>query len=83
MARRPTPAGSGSSLDRFRRALILTREELWLKYIGLGGMAGIEDMTSYLAGRGDLGRLEHNTIAQALNEQYIDLGQNHLVPYLD
>jgi hypothetical protein len=77
------PSGRGRGLDPFRRELILTREELWVDYVGLGGVAGIDDLTGYLAGGADLGRLEHNTIAQALNERYIDLGRNHLVPYLD
>ncbi len=77
------PSGRGRVLDPFRRTLILTREELWVDYIGLGGVAGIDDLTGYLAGGRDLARLEHNTIAQALNERFIDRGGNHPVPYLD
>jgi hypothetical protein len=78
-----TASGRGRGLDPFRRELILTREELWVDYVGLGGVAGIDALTGYLAGATELGRLEHNTIAHALNERYVDLGRNHPVPYID
>jgi hypothetical protein len=73
----------GADLDVIRRQLALTHEELWVLYIGLGGRAGIDELTSYLAGTGHLNRLEHNTVVQALNEQYLDAGQDHPVDYLD
>ena len=38
------------------------------------------EVSGYLAGDGRLDRLEHNTIAQALNERFMDLGLNHPVP---
>ena len=62
---------------------MLTREELWVQYVGLGGTATIDELALYLAGEGGLDRLEHNTLTQALNEAYIDLGGNHPVPYAD
>ncbi len=81
----PTPTGldRGSSLEAFRRELILTRVELWVHYVGLGGMARMGEVASYLAGEAQLGRLEHNTIVQALNERFMELGGDHPVPYID
>jgi hypothetical protein len=73
----------GIGLDAARCQLVLTREELWLDYIGLGGLAGIGQMTAYLDGAGDLTRIEHNTLVQALNEKYLDLEGDHPVPYVD
>ncbi len=73
----------GLALDAVRRHLVLTREELWVFYIGLGGVAGIDQLTAYLAGNSQLGTGEHNTIVQALNEQFIDAGGNHPVAYID
>jgi hypothetical protein len=78
-----TGIDQGSSLESFRRDLILTRVELWVHYVGLGGRARMGDVSGYLAGERQLDRLEHNTIAQALNERFMDLGGNHPVPYLD
>lgn len=73
----------GVRLDAARRQLLLTWEELWVLYIGLGGTLGIDNMTTYLSGSGQVSRLEHNVLAHALNEQSIDSGQRHLVTYLD
>lgn len=74
---------AGRALDVFRQELILTLEDLWVRYLGLGGAADIENFRRYLAGGPELGRGEHNTIAQALNERYLDAGADHPVPYLD
>jgi hypothetical protein len=74
---------NGPSLDAVRRGAVLTREELWVRYIGLGGMLGIDELTRYLAGTTGLTRLEHNTVVQALNEHFVDLGGDHPVPYDD
>jgi len=73
----------GAGLDAVRRQLVLTREELWVSYIGLGGVLGIDALSGYLSGVGELSRLEYNTVVQALNEQFLDAGGNHPVAYLD
>jgi hypothetical protein len=77
------PLPPGIALDAFRRELLLTREDLWVDYVGVGGLSDIDGLTNYLGGRGTLSRLDHNTIAQALNDRFIDLGRNYPVPYLD
>lgn len=79
----PFGVDQGVSLESFRRDLILTRVELWVHYVGLGGRARMGEISRYLDGEGQLDRLEHNTIAQALNERFMDLGRDHPVPYLD
>jgi hypothetical protein len=62
---------------------MLTWEELWVRYVGLGGMLGMDDMTTYLLGTGGVTRLEHNVLAHALNEELIDTGQDSRVAYRD
>jgi hypothetical protein len=76
-------ARSGAELDGYRKQLMLTGFELWLDYFALGGVASLESVTSYLAGASALPVVEHNTLAQALNESFIDLGENKPVPYIE
>jgi hypothetical protein len=77
----PAATGPGPSLDVFRRQLILSRSDLWVEYFALGGEAGPEAFGLYLSGDGGLNTAEHNTIAVALNEQFMDRGLNRPVPY--
>jgi len=73
----------GVHLDVARRELLLTSEELWVLYIGLGGTLSFDNVTTYLLGTGQVSRLEHNVLAQALNEESIDSGQDRRASYLE
>jgi hypothetical protein len=74
--------GHGAVLDAARCELLLTFDELWVDYLGLGGLAGIDQVTAYLGGVGEaFNRVEHNTLVQALNEKYLDVGGDHRIPY--
>jgi hypothetical protein len=75
--------GAGAAFDRFRVSALLSRDDLWISYMGVGGAIGFDDFVHYLADGGQLSRLEHNVLAQTLNERFGDLGLNHPVPYRD
>jgi hypothetical protein len=62
----------GVPLDGIRGELALSLEDLWIAYIGLGGMLGLPEMTAYLAGTGEVSRLEHVVLAHALEERFMD-----------
>jgi len=74
---------AGPALDRARCSALLTRFDLWIRYFGLGGTSSLDQVHGYLTGGPVLDRTQHNTLVQAINEQHLDHGQNHPVPYLD
>ncbi|MDP9075583.1 MAG: hypothetical protein M3N98_15725 [Actinomycetota bacterium] len=81
MGQAPGTAAHGASLDAFRLQLVLDRAGLWVEYFALGGDASPDAFDRYLSGEGLLGIAQHNIIAVALNEQFMDRGLNNPVPY--
>jgi hypothetical protein len=74
---------SGAVLDRNRRSAGLTHNELWLRYFALGGMSSALELEDILSGTQEPTAHDHNVIAHALNERFVELGGNHPVPYTD
>lgn len=74
---------AGRSLDTVRRDLMLTNEDLWVAYFGLGGTARPDRLVAYLEGSATLSRTEHNVVVHALNEGFVDLGEEPRVPYIE
>jgi hypothetical protein len=59
----------------------LTAAELWLSYFTVGGDAEDLELEAYVLGVLRPGRYQHDLIAQALNEHFIDRGLDHCVGY--
>ena len=74
---------AGERLEAERRRIGLDIAGLWLRYFGLGGAAKPDDMQAYLRGAITFSTLEHNVLAQAINDHSIDLGLDHPAPYAD
>ncbi|WP_410651444.1 PP2C family protein-serine/threonine phosphatase [Amycolatopsis sp. cmx-4-54] len=55
----------------------LSLEDLWLRYFGAGGEAGLIDIDGYVHGLSDLPPLERDTLALALNERLDELTWAH------
>ena len=71
-----------ADLDAARRQLELTMLDLWTAYFALGGHHDPATLTAYLAGEGDTAaNSDHDIIVHALNESYLDRGQDHPLPY--
>ena len=68
-------------LDLFRRDAALSHGELWLRYFELGGMSTGLQLEAYLYGALRPTEHDHDIIAHALNERFVELGGNHPVPY--
>ena len=68
-------------LDRFRLDAGLSHAELWLRYFELGGMCTSLQVEAFLYGALEPTSRDHDTIAHALNERFVELGGNHPVPY--
>lgn len=70
-----------SPLELARRALNLPFDELWLRYFALGGMSTPLEIEAYLLGVLVPGRHEHDLIALALNERFLEIGDCLPIPY--
>jgi hypothetical protein len=70
-------------LQRAREQSGLAIDELWVRYLALGGTSDLFGVDGYLTGAGGLDRRQHNILVVALNERFMDLGMNHPVPYLE
>jgi hypothetical protein len=69
------------ALDLFRIDAALSHGELWLRYFELGGMSTGLQLEAYLYGALRPSGHDHDIIAHALNERFVELGGNHPVPY--
>jgi hypothetical protein len=74
---------TGGPLDHFREDAGLSHGELWLRYFGLGGMSTALQLEAFLYGALLPSPRDHDMIAHALNERFVELGGNHPVPYAD
>jgi hypothetical protein len=70
-------------LDLYRQDADLTHGELWLRYFELGGMSTGLQLEAFLFGALEPSAHDHDVIAHALNERFVELGGNHPVPYLE
>lgn len=59
----------------------LTYQELWWRQIAVGGDASPLELEAYLLGLLRLHPHQHDLIAQALNEHFLDRGEDHPIPY--
>jgi hypothetical protein len=77
------PDGPVDVFDAFRRDAALSHGELWLRYFELGGMSTGLQLEAYIYGALRPSRHDHDLIAHALNERFVEMGGNHPVPYAD
>jgi len=70
-------------LDYFRRDALLSHGELWMRYFELGGMSTGLELEAFLYGAMLPSPHNHDVIAHALNERFVELGRNHPVPYAE
>lgn len=74
-------ADGAQTLDKFRRDARLSQAELWMRYFELGGMSTAFQVDAVLHGALIPSAHEHDMLAHALNERFVELGGNHPVPY--
>jgi hypothetical protein len=72
---------SVDSLDVFRQESGLSHAELWLRYFELGGMSTGVELEAYLYGFLAPSAHDHDVIAHALNERFVELGAKYPVSY--
>jgi hypothetical protein len=70
-----------NELDTFRQAAGLSHGELWLRYFELGGMSTGVELEAFLFGALVPSDHNHDLIAHAINERFVELGGDHPVTY--
>jgi hypothetical protein len=68
-------------LDTFRQEAGLSHGELWFRSFELGGMSTGLELEAFLYGILQPSAHDHDVIAQAINERFVELGKNHPVAY--
>ncbi len=76
MANPPT-----TDLEQARINAGLTHGELFLRYFELGGMSSALQVEAYLYEALEPTSHDHDIVAHALNEKFVEMGDNHPVPY--
>ena len=76
-------SGPGFSLSDGWDLSGLPLAELWLRYLAMGGTASPTLVAAYTRGQLHPDAYQHNMIAQAINEHFSDLGEDHPVSYQD
>lgn len=74
------PATS-QELGRARQQLGLSVPQLWMAYFGVGGNASLDEVGRWVSGTAEIPRRDHNYLAQALNDSFTELGEDHPVRY--
>lgn len=68
------------SLARLRAGLSLTA--LYLRYIGLGGLASPVEVAAHCDTGNRLPRIEHNVLVQAINERFLEMGRTERMSFM-
>lgn len=78
-----TATESGMSLQEGMSLSGMTFPELWLRQVAVSGTLGELELEAYVLGLLVPDDYQHNLIAQALNEYFMEVGRDHLVGYRD
>jgi len=74
-------SNAASDLEQGRINAGLTHGELFLRYFELGGMSSALQLEAYLYQALQPSSHDHDIVAHALNERFVELGGNHPVSY--
>ena len=67
-------------MDAARLHAELSVQDLWLRYVALGGTGDAFDLDGYLQGLVPLEAFQQDVLAQALNEALEDCHRAHRIP---
>ena len=74
---------SGFTLGEGMDLAGISFDELYLRYTCLGGNGSEATVRAHLANVDHASHHEHNLVAQALNEVFLERGQDHPIAYRD
>lgn len=70
-----------NELEAGRLRLGFTRYQLWLAYFAMGGNGTLVDVGGWLEDAPVAPARDHDLLAQALNDGFLERGQDHPIPY--
>lgn len=72
---------SWQALGPARQRADLSMAALFVRYVGLGGVASSAQLSAHVASGGPLSGMEHDVAVQALNERFMELHDPERLPY--
>jgi hypothetical protein len=75
------PPGSVTPVEAMRRSLGMTRRKIWVGYFALGGNAPLDQVERWLEGHEDPPVGDYDLLVHAVNEEAMDRGLDHPMPY--
>lgn len=57
--------------------------DIWIAYVSLGGDLSASQVDSFLRGESALEPGDYDRLVQVANEEFMDRGEDHLVPYAE
>jgi hypothetical protein len=72
---------SGAVIREGLHRLGWTTSDLWVAATGIGGSFTRPDVEAIAAGRRPATPVEHDILVSALNDRFVDLGQDHPLAY--
>jgi hypothetical protein len=76
-------AGPDLSLEDGLSLSGMSMNELWIRQVSVGGTAGSLETEAYILGLLTPDPHQYDVLAQALNEHFVERGQDHPVGYWD
>ena len=77
------PAPKIGEIEAARQVLGWSMFRAWMGYFAVGGNGSPADVEKWLTTSAELPPREHNLLAQAVNDGFLDRGLNHPVGYRD
>jgi hypothetical protein len=71
------------AVEAARKMLNMPLAQLWIEYVGLGGTLLPVEVQFFLTGGRRIGDHDHDMLVQALNEHFLEQGENHPLAYAD
>ena len=70
-------------VELYRQHACLSIDAFWLRCFELGGMSTPWELDAFLHEASQPTHHEHNLMALALNEYFVEIGVSQIVPYVD
>lgn len=77
------PPAQADALSEALAVLAIPVDELWTSYLGLGGDLHLAEVEAFLDGRRSLAPGDYDRLVQVANEEFMERGQDHPLPYAD
>ena len=72
---------SWQALAPARQRADLSMAALFIRYVGLGGVASSAQLSAHFSSGGPLSEMEHDVAVQAINERFLELHDPERLPY--